>query len=72
MTNVPHRTLASLWEKTGGNAWEPPALNHPLIVQMIDGGWVKRCTMRSMFDAFETGVKWTDAARAYFSLSVKA
>ena len=63
---APDRLLA-LWERTDGKAWEPPDLRHPLIVSLIDDGWVKPCTMRCGFEAFDTGVKWTEAARAYFS-----
>jgi hypothetical protein len=59
--------LANLWIKTGGRAWEPPSLRHPSVIALIEGGWVKVCTMRCGFEAFDTGLKWTDAARAYFA-----
>lgn len=59
-------TLASiklLYERTGGQAWEPGDLHHPHVKTLVDGGWVKRCHMRCGFEAFDTGVSWTDAAR---------
>ena len=61
------KQLATLWEKTGGKAWEPRDRCHPFIGMLIDGGWVKYCAMRCGFEAFDTGVNWTDAARAYFA-----
>lgn len=60
--------LANLWRRTEGKAWEPPSLRHPSVVALIDGGWVKVCTMRCGFEAFDTGLQWTDAARAYFAV----
>lgn len=60
--------LAMLWDKTKGKAWEPQSgLSHPFIATLIDGGWVKICTMRCGFEAFDTGLNWSDAARAYFA-----
>jgi hypothetical protein len=56
-------SIQRLWEKTQGKAWEPPDRNHPTVKSLIDGGWVKPCPMRCGFEAFDTGVKWTDAAR---------
>lgn len=61
------KQLADLWAKTGGKAWEPADHRHPFIGMLVDGGWVKYCAMRCGFEAFDTGVNWTDAARAYFA-----
>jgi len=60
--------LAKLWRATGGKAWEPPSLHHPSAVALVNGGWAKVCTMRCGFEAFDTGLQWTDAAKAYFAL----
>lgn len=53
--------LDLLYEKTGGKAWEPPALNYPWLQRMIAAGFLRRCTMRCGFEAFDTGITWTDA-----------
>lgn len=61
--------LGRLWAHSGGKAWEPGSgLQHPSVLRLIEGGWVKVCTMRCGFEAFDTGLNWTDAARAYFEL----
>jgi hypothetical protein len=61
--------LDKLWAATNGRAWEPKSgLNHPFVAALLDGGWVKICTMRCGFEAFDTGLTWSNAARAYFSL----
>jgi hypothetical protein len=60
--------LNKLWARTKGEAWEPECgLRHPFVAALIDGGWVKICTMRCGFEAFDTGLNWSDAARAYFA-----
>lgn len=62
--------LERLWNKTEGKAWEPDCgLRHRFVEALIAGGWVKVCTMRCGFEAFDTGLTWTDAARAYFAAS---
>jgi len=55
--------IRRLYEKTEGKAWEPADVRHPQVKALVDGGWVKPCQMRCGFEAFDTGVKWTDAAR---------
>ncbi len=66
------RVLHQLWLKTEGKAWEPPDLRSPLLVQLIEAGWLKRCPMRCGFEAFDTGVTWTGAGRAYFASAIEA
>lgn len=56
-------SIRRIYEHGKGKAWEPPDIEHPTVKVLIDGGWVKRCQMRCGFEAFDTGVKWTDAAR---------
>ena len=55
--------IRRLYEKTEGKAWEPTHRDHPQVKSLIDGGWLKTCPMRCGFEAFDSGVKWTDAAR---------
>jgi hypothetical protein len=56
--------LVILFEKSNGQAWEPPAPNHPWLVKLIDAGYLKRCDMRCGFEAFkDSGVTWTQAGR---------
>jgi hypothetical protein len=62
------RQLDRLWTMTGGQAWEPGAgFSHPFVAALIDGGWVKISTMRCGFEAFDTGLVWSDAAKRYFA-----
>lgn len=54
-----------LWEKLGDRGWEPRGgRRDPTIARLIDGGWLKPCVMRCMYEAMDTGVTWTDAAKA--------
>lgn len=47
------------------NAWEPANPKHPVVVQLVDAGYLKRVDGRCGFEAFkESMVKWTDAGRA--------
>jgi len=64
--------LERLWMRTEGKAWEPPSLKHPSVTALIEGGWVRICTMRCGFEAFDSGLQWTDAARAYFAATAQA
>jgi hypothetical protein len=56
--------VRELYAKSGGKAWEPPDRNHPLIVRLIERGYLRRCVMRCGFEAFDSGVNWTDAGHA--------
>ncbi|PCI28008.1 hypothetical protein COB52_04210 [Candidatus Kaiserbacteria bacterium] len=59
-------------EKTAGKAWEPPrGRNHPYIVKLIKAGYLKHCVMRCGFEAFDTGVTWTDAGKLAVSEVIK-
>jgi len=60
---IPSAHIKLLWGKTHGKAWEPQNLKAPLIVHLIDAGYLKRCAMRCGFEAFDTGVDWTDAGK---------
>lgn len=64
--------IRRLYEKTSGKAWEPTDREHPQVKALIDGGWVRHCPMRCGFEAFDTGVKWTDAARLALKVEVPA
>ena len=60
-----------LWQITGGHAWEPPQPQHPLILELIAEGYVKRVDGRCGFERFkDSHLAWTAAARA--ALSPKA
>lgn len=60
---IPYSFLVALWKKTGGKAWEPPDMNCPTVKRLIDAGYVRRCTMRCGFEAFDTGLQWTEAGK---------
>jgi len=61
--------LPTLWEKTGGKAWEPPkGRDHPFIATLVNAGYLKHCVMRCGFEAMDTGVAWTEAGQAQFSV----
>lgn len=56
--------LVLLFEKTNGQAWEPPAPHYPWLVKLINAGYLKRCDMRCGFEAMkDAGVTWTQAGR---------
>lgn len=57
------RLLPTLWEKTGGKAWEPPRRDNPVLNELVSAGYLKHCTLRFFFEAFDTGITWTDAGR---------
>lgn len=61
------RFIVQLWRRTEGKAWEPPDMRHPIIADLIERGFIRRCTMRCGFEAFNTGVTWTDAGRTAVS-----
>jgi hypothetical protein len=63
------RGLRTLWEKTGGRAWEPPAPGYPWIVRMIEAGFVRRVDMRCGFEAMkDAGLAFTDAGRRVLAI----
>lgn len=64
LTQKDREQLLILFEKSNGQAWEPPAPNYPWLVKLIDAGYLKRCDMRCGFEAFkDSGVTWTQAGR---------
>lgn len=60
---IPDAYIKLLWEKTNGEAWEPTDRNHAQVRRLIDAGYLVRCPMRCGFEAFDTGVKWTEAGK---------
>jgi hypothetical protein len=62
------RLMRVLWDKTGGKGWEPPDPNHPLIVDAVESGYLRRtdgrCGCERIRDACVT---WTEAGRAALS-----
>jgi hypothetical protein len=61
--------IIELFNKSEGKAWEPPDLKRPWIKQLIADGYLRPCTMRCGFEAFDSGVEWTSAARAAITAS---
>ena len=45
-------------------AWEPRVgRNDPRIQGLIKEGWLRPCVLRFGFEAMDTGVTWTEAAK---------
>lgn len=66
------RHAQTLRDRIKGPAWEPENMKSDLLLELINAGWLRRCAMRFGFEAFDTGVKWTDPALLFFSLSPKS
>jgi hypothetical protein len=61
-----HRLLAQAWKNTGGRAWQPKDIDHPIFKRWIDLGLVevRNMTWRCGFEAWDApGVVWTEAGR---------
>lgn len=58
-------SVAVLYERTGGQAWEPRIHTNEFIEWMLREGYVRRVDGRCGFEAFKDSMlAWTDAARA--------
>lgn len=58
--------LIEHWKKHGDIGWQPKGgRDHPSVKQLIENGWLEPCIMRFGFEAMDTGVAWTDAARDF-------
>jgi len=56
--------LEKVFERTGGEAWEPLNPWYPWLERMIGAGFLRRCDMRCGFEAFkDSGLVFTDAGR---------
>lgn len=67
------RVLRDVFERTRGQAWEPPQPDSRIVKRWIEAGYVRRCDMRCGFEAFkDTGLNWTEAGRAALSTLPKA
>lgn len=65
--------LAIIFEKTKGEAWEPPSPNYPWLTRMVAAGFLRRCDMRCGFEAFrDSGLTFTDAGRIVLHLRAAA
>lgn len=63
------KDVRKLWERSKGKAFEPKVYTNAFIEYLLKEGWMRRCDMRCMFEAFrDTGLAWTGAAKAYFEL----
>jgi hypothetical protein len=52
-----------IWRRTGGLSWEPPDPRHPLILELISEGYVKRVDGRWGYERFkDSHLAWTDKA----------
>lgn len=62
---VARATIAELWAKTEGRAWEPPQPRHPLVERLIHQGYARRVDGRCGFEAMKDAMlTWTEAGKA--------
>lgn len=61
--------LRDLFEKVGGEAWEPKNPRHAFIARMVEAGFLRRLDGRCGFEAFrDSHVGWTAAGLAAVKL----
>lgn len=62
--SIPDHVL-KLWDRSQGQAWEPPNPEHPSVLKLIEDGWLRRTDGRCGFERFKDSMlAWTPAARA--------
>lgn len=56
--------IVSLWDHTGGKAWEPREPASPLVLGLIEAGYARRVDGRCGFEKIKDAMlAWTDAGR---------
>lgn len=61
-----------LWVRTMGKGWEPPDPQHPLIVDLVENGFLRRTDGRCGFERIRGAcVAWTEAGKAAASASAQ-